>query len=788
MTGGADSDQPSLVIKGGPTDGHSHTLQNGMSVLVGSGKLAHFRVGSEESGISLAHVKITWDESGISVTDNGSASGTFVNGEPVETAVLLDGDVITFQAPDSRLDAPRVLVRIPAGSVILPPPSVERMMLEAGPDTGGKSGLKLPDLSALSLPKLSLPKISLSDISLPDISLPGLSRAPKAPPPRTGPPVRGRRPPPRRGPSVSPVLVGSLVGGLALIVGGYFLAQRLLFSAPVVSGVTPANADTGATVTIAGKRFDPEPTRNTVWFGETSVPVVTGTEESLSVRVPEAPATGGAVKIAVETQSGRSATIPFTIRTTLGAGGLDPEAAMPGDEVTIKGQGFLEGQVSVTVAGRSAQVVGAERSALRFKMPGVGQEPGTWVPVMVRVGGQATRPIELLVGRLPVVLKSNPPRGSAGDRVTVSGRGFAGEAAGNAVTIAGAPALVLQASPGELQVIVPPARGDSVQEEAQVVVRAGGKTSTNRAPFTLVRPQGGAYLLRFFPAAATETGSRMVLVASEAGPSLLLSSPESAPSATSRAIKAAAALNGAFDQARNGIAVTFEARHEPSPGVAIAGGTELLVQTTPDDSAAYAAPPGTSFRVGAPSLPALADHWAALLNDCLAVFVQNEKPMRLLALSPRGRALLELRSALGWRAGSGIPTERIATLPPDLYQKVRDASLFVAGAGEGAPAAAVEGTWEGQMEDAAGPRAIVVRLSAAGTGLSGRLTSQTSALSMEVALRDVSFKGNVLRFTLPAGAGTRIFVGTVAGSTLAGTLHATANGPAVGSFRLKNVP
>jgi hypothetical protein len=222
--------------------------------------------------------------------------------------------------------------------------------------------------------------------------------------------------------------------------------------------------------------------------------------------------------------------------------------------------------------------------------------------------------------------------------------------------------------------------------------------------------------------------------------------------------------------------------------VAIAGGTELLVQTTPDDSVAYAAPPGTSFRVGAPSLPALADHWAALLNDCLAVFVQNEKPMRLLALSSRGRALLELRSALGWRAGSGIPTERIATLPPDLYQKVRDASLFVAGAGEGAPAAAVEGTWEGQMEDAAGPRAIVVRLSAAGAGLSGRLTNQTSALSVEVALRDVSFKGNVLRFTLPAGAGTRIFVGTVAGSTLAGTLHATANGPAVGSFRLKNVP
>jgi hypothetical protein len=303
-----------------------------------------------------------------------------------------------------------------------------------------------------------------------------------------------------------------------------------------------------------------------------------------------------------------------------------------------------------------------------------------------------------------------------------------------------------------------------------------------------VRPQGGAYLFRFFPAAATDTGSRMVFVATEAGPSLLLSSPEGAPSATSRAIKVAAALNGAFDQARNGNPVSFEARREPVPGVALAGATELLVQATPDDSAAYASPPGTSIHAGVPSLQALAEHWAALLSDCLAVFVQNEKPMRLMAVSPRGRVLLELRAALGWRPGMGIPTEKVVMMSPDLYQKVSEAALFVAGAGQGSPAAAVEGTWEGQMEDVAGPRAIVVRLRAEGSGLSGRLTNQTSALSMEVALRDISFKGNVLRFTLPAGGSTRIFVGNVSGSTVSGTLHAAANGPAVGSFTLKNVP
>jgi hypothetical protein len=472
----------------------------------------------------------------------------------------------------------------------------------------------------------------------------------------------------------------------------------------------------------------------------------------------------------------------------LGAGGFDPEAALPGDVVTIKGQGFLEGKPSVSVAGRTAQVVGAERTGLRFKMPAVGQEPGTWVPVLVRVGPQTAKPIELLVGRLPVIIQANPPRAAAGERLTLTGRGFAAEANGNAVTIGGVPALVLEANPGELKVVVPPARGDSVQEETPVVVRAGGRESTNKPRFVLARSQGGTYLLRFFPSAATDTGSRMVLVTSEAGPTLLLSSPEGAPSATSRAVKVAAALNGALDQARSGASVVFEARQTPSPGVALAGGTELLVQATPDDSAAYAAPPGTNVQSAVPSLQALADHWAALLNDSLAVFVQNEKPVRLMALSSRGRALLELRSALGWRAGSGIPAEKVASMPADLLQKVREASLIVGGAGQGSAAAAVEGMWEGQMEDSAGPRAIVVRLRAEGAALSGRLTSQTSALSAEVALKDISFKGNVLRFTLPAGAGTRVFVGNVAGSTVAGTLQASANGPSVGTFTLRNVP
>ena len=54
--------------------------------------------------------------------DNGSRKGTWVNGEPVETTALLDGDVIEFVAPGGKSAPPKVKVRIPKGSVPEPPP------------------------------------------------------------------------------------------------------------------------------------------------------------------------------------------------------------------------------------------------------------------------------------------------------------------------------------------------------------------------------------------------------------------------------------------------------------------------------------------------------------------------------------------------------------------------------------------------------------------------------------------------------------------------------------------
>jgi hypothetical protein len=121
--GGRDGDIPEFPtrnVHGGAIAGYELTLSQGMTVNIGSGRLAQMRL--DHPDIELAHVKVAWDDMGISMIDNGSRKGTWVNGEPVETVSLLDGDVIEFVAPGSKSTPPKVKIRIPKGSVPEPPP------------------------------------------------------------------------------------------------------------------------------------------------------------------------------------------------------------------------------------------------------------------------------------------------------------------------------------------------------------------------------------------------------------------------------------------------------------------------------------------------------------------------------------------------------------------------------------------------------------------------------------------------------------------------------------------
>lgn len=62
------------------------------SNVVGRGQDAQFRLA--DTGVSRRHLEITWDSQVAMLADLGSTNGTTVNGTPVQTWQLVDGDVI----------------------------------------------------------------------------------------------------------------------------------------------------------------------------------------------------------------------------------------------------------------------------------------------------------------------------------------------------------------------------------------------------------------------------------------------------------------------------------------------------------------------------------------------------------------------------------------------------------------------------------------------------------------------------------------------------------------------
>jgi hypothetical protein len=74
-------------------DGSNRTYQlvHGSNI-IGRGQDAQFRL--PDTGVSRRHLEITWDGQSALLSDLGSTNGTTVNGQPVQTWQLGDGDVI----------------------------------------------------------------------------------------------------------------------------------------------------------------------------------------------------------------------------------------------------------------------------------------------------------------------------------------------------------------------------------------------------------------------------------------------------------------------------------------------------------------------------------------------------------------------------------------------------------------------------------------------------------------------------------------------------------------------
>jgi hypothetical protein len=384
----------------------------------------------------------------------------------------------------------------------------------------------------------------------------------------------------------------------------------------------------------------------------------------------------GPVEVAVETRAGRSTSARVVVLAPLRVASLDPPGALPGDEVVVSGSGFGDGP-AVTVGGQAAEIVKAEAGAVRFKMPALTGAPGSTHPVVVAAGGRAAAPVPIYLGRLPLVSGYEPVKGVAGDLVRVRGAGFAAEA--TAVSFDGVPALVVAGDAGQLLVVVPAAARAQAEALVPVVVQTGGRTSTDAPAFAIQRLVEGAWVPRFVAGAVGEGGRvGQATVGTELAPVLLLSAKGESRSAGERALSVARALNAAVDRARTGQAVAFEAREDPEVAVGLVGAPDRVLRVHPEDAAAYETPPGLPARGAPPTEMALAQHWAALLTDTVAIGTSGARPRTTVDLGPPWTpAFAALRTALPWQYGLGVSSARVVAAPAELRKRLREAALRV---------------------------------------------------------------------------------------------------------------
>jgi hypothetical protein len=255
-----------------------------------------------------------------------------------------------------------------------------------------------------------------------------------------------------------------------------------------------------------------------------------------------------------------------------------------------------------------------------------------------------------------------------------------------------------------------------------------------------------------------------------------------------RAYKASMLLNAVAERLRNGRPTEVEARENP-PALTLAGTSDVLLRATAEDASGYAEAPGLERRA-APSPSALAAHWAALVSDYLAIFVQSQRPVRLFEMSAHARALLDLQTDVGFRPGAPVAAVRVAQVSPATSTKLRELALVVAPPVAGAGSAAVEGRWEGELVEVDGTaKPVVVDLRTREGRLTGSLSTGRRRVSMAIPLQELAVQQGTLRFKIRTGSQVRLFVGKVVGNTIEGELRAgEAEGAPAGRLTLRFAP
>jgi hypothetical protein len=839
-----DPHVPVLIVTGGARDGTSLVVDTqGFDKVLGSGSDCHLRV--EAPNVDFHHARVLWDERGVVLSDEGSSTGTYVNGERIgPDHPLLDGDRICLGPPGSR-NSVKLLVRVPAeiaeaqtigftapafeqpfgmdeleppesapvftmpdlppartvpdpAPILLDPePEPEAIVFEEPPPAFEEPAVAFeePAVAFEETPVAFAPENEAFGIAfeapaaqafvpveepvvptrrlptkpdepfVPTVRLPARPEpAPAAPVPTTPepppplPPVARPRPKPDYAPELPSIAVvrDDVPADDAEAPPAEVPLRRLRKKPPADPVRAKKPSGTGGSprvLLLAGVLVLGIAVAGVLWY----------------LRAPAGtkPGTGPA---ATTTEEGP----PGAPRVT----SLEPEAALPGRELVLNGMNLAGPDVKITVGGVEAKPIESTATRVRLvvpKLPIVVE--GQPVAVVVQAGSVRSRPVDLFLGRLPLVSEIAPRTGVPGDPVVVKGRGFDPSPAGNRVSFGDDPALVVSATPSELAVIIPAPKSSLNRVDAAVVVKRGGASSSSDSViFNITRPAAGTYKLRFFGAAVEgDTTGEQAFVSTELGPVLLLSGRGGQPSVGARATAVAGALNALVGQSPR-----FEVRAGYAIGAV--GRLDPVVVAMPVDAVAYGKPfdPVMEGQAAQSTASVVAGFWVALLQDTFTLLEKGSRPDRVLELSPRGKALMDLYSESERKigAGSGVPTSLVSPPTWSLAKAVREMALALPRGGAVA-AATVVGSWSGTLEESGAPRrAVRLQLRLDGNRLIGNMTTNAGGLDMNASLTDVKFSGGVLSFTLAGGQAPRRFQGRVNGTQIDGTIQAGAGTPA----------
>jgi hypothetical protein len=185
----------------------------------------------------------------------------------------------------------------------------------------------------------------------------------------------------------------------------------------------------------------------------------------------------------------------------------------------------------------------------------------------------------------------------------------------------------------------------------------------------------------------------------------------------------------------------------------------------------------------------VAQHWAAVLQDYMTLFVLRQRPSRSLELSPRGKVLSDLfaEATRAAGAGNGVPTRVVIPPNPALAKGLRELALLLPAGGGARAGASLEGLWSGTMAEGSATRGIRVVLRYEGSRLAGTLSTRSGRVEMNTPLKNVAFDKGELRFAVDIAGAALVFRGKVAGVAIDGSIQKGADKGPTGSFSLKFV-